>query len=173
MKNLNPAVFIDKDGTLVDNSKYPKIPTDDLLDNLIDGLKYIKERGYKLIIISNQPWIAKGEATFEEVDSVFKALVLKLRQEGVEIDDYFFCPHQSSDECQCKKPKHKLIFDAAVKHQISIQNSFMIGDMDADIGLGKNAGLKTILVKTGRGSDFLNAGADFVIENINQVREII
>jgi len=167
--------FIDKDGTLVDNSGYPdKIPRDELLrKEVVEGLRYMGEKGYKIIIISNQPWIAKNIIKLEEVEEIFKSLIKKLKERGIEIDDYFYCPHQSSDKCECKKPKPKMIFDAENKHKIDLNNSFIVGDMDIDIEFGKRAGIKTILVKTGRGKDFLDSNPDYVIENINEIFKII
>jgi len=170
------AIFIDKDGTIVDNARYPAvIPTDMIMeDEVIDGLLYLQRKGFKLILISNQPWIAQGKLTQEEVAGVFERMIRKLNAFGVRIDDYYFCPHQSSDSCSCKKPKPKLIYDAARKHAIDLRKSYIIGDMSSDIEAGKHAGIKTILVKTGCGKDFLDsAGPDFIIENINQVSEVI
>ena len=79
---MKRAVFLDKDGTLVDNSGYPKIiPGHDLLEyNVVEGLRYLKEKGYKLIIVSNQPWIAKKIMTEEEVENVFRKLNEKLEE---------------------------------------------------------------------------------------------
>ena len=107
----NKAAFLDKDGTLVDNSRYPLvIPTDGLLVNeVVDGLLYLQERGYKLFIISNQSWISKGQLTQEQVEKVFQSLITKLQNHGVIISDYYYCPHRKVHNCECKKPKTKLV----------------------------------------------------------------
>jgi histidinol-phosphate phosphatase family protein len=173
---MNSAIFIDKDGTLVDCKGYPEIiPVDKILENdVLEGLKYLQEKGYKLIIISNQPWIAKGRIAKEGIEEVFKSLVKKFHAKGIEITDYFYCPHQTSDNCECKKPKPKMIFDAAKKHDIDLQKSFFVGDMDKDVNAGKNAGIKTILVKTGKGKYFLDkVQPDFIIENLNAITTIL
>ncbi len=173
---MNKAFFVDKDGTLVDNSGYPEIiPSDGLLENdVVEGLKYLQKKEYKIILISNQPWIAKGRMSIEEVEQVFQSLILKLSSFGVKIEDYYYCPHQTSDNCNCKKPKPQLIKDAANKHNINLNNSFMIGDMEDDILTGKNAGIKTILVLTGNGRKYKeNNNADYTIKNINEVINII
>lgn len=171
---MRGAFFIDKDGTLVDNSGYPDIiPSDTILEQVVDGLKYIKNKGYKIIIVSNQPWIAKKRLTIEQVEQTFKSLINKLNEMGVSVDDYFYCPHQTSDNCECKKPKPKLVLEAAEKHNIDLNDSFFIGDMDADILLGKNLGIKTVLVLTGMGRNFQNVGADYVLNNINEIQKII
>lgn len=173
---MNKAVFIDKDGVIVDNSGYPEIiPTNILLkDNILEGLRYIKEKGFKLIIISNQPWISKGRMKKEEVENVFINIIKDLKDNNIEIDDYFYCPHKKEDNCECKKPKPKMIFDAAIKHNIDLNSSYMIGDMADDILAGKNANIKTILVLTGRGKDFVGKlNEDYVIKNINEIYKII
>lgn len=172
---MSGAFFIDKDGTLVDNSSYPPIiPCDEIMEEeVLEGLRYVKSKGYKIIIISNQPWVAKGKMAMEEVENIFRSLLEKLMKNGVEIDDYFYCPHQSSDNCDCKKPKPKLLIDAAKKHNIDLSQSFMVGDMDADVLLGKNAGIKSVLVKTGHGKEYLDIGADYVLDNVNALRELV
>lgn len=172
---MNKALFLDKDGTLVDNSGYPEIiPKDILLKNdILEGLKYAQEKEYKLIIISNQPWISEKKLTKKETEEIFLSVINQLNNFGIKIHDYFYCPHQTSDNCDCKKPKPKMIFEAAKKHNINLEKSFMIGDMDTDINTAKNSKIKSILVKTGRGKDFLNQEANFIITNLNQIKEII
>lgn len=173
---MSKAIFIDKDGTVVDNSLYPTvIPSDQIMeDEVIEGLLYLQGKGFKLILVSNQPWISKGRLSKEQVKEVFESVVRKLGDFGVRINGYYYCPHQSSDSCECKKPKPKLIHDAAKEHTIDITKSYIIGDMASDIQAGKHAGLKTILVKTGRGKDFMDTtNPDFVIENINKISEVI
>jgi D-glycero-D-manno-heptose 1,7-bisphosphate phosphatase len=170
---MNKAIFLDKDGTIVENSCYPKMPTDNILEgDIIDGLKFLQEKNYKLFIVSNQPWISKGHATKEQVDKIFESVVKQLASKGIKIEDINYCPHQSSDNCECKKGKPKIILDLAKKYNINLSHSFFIGDMGQDIEAGKNAGTKTILVLTGRGKDFVNSNPDFIIKNINQIKEV-
>lgn len=171
---MEKAAFLDKDGTLVDNSQYPDvIPSDILLDNVFEGLKNLQNKGYKLIIISNQPWIAKGRITKEEVDRIFFNIIEKMKNEGISILDYFYCPHQSSDNCECKKPKSGMFIEASEKHNLDLSESIIIGDMDADILAGKNLGMKTFLVLTGKGKESIDSLPDYIIENLNSIKEII
>lgn len=170
------AIFLDKDGVLVDNSNYPKIiPSDKILEkDILDGLKYMEEKGYFLYIISNQPWIAKKLLSFERVESIFQSITNQLKQKNILIKNYVFCPHQSSDNCECKKPKPKMILDLSVKYDLDLNNSYTIGDMEQDILAGKSAGTKTILVLTGNGKEFQNnTEADYIIENLNEIKKII
>ncbi|MBU0457235.1 MAG: HAD-IIIA family hydrolase [Nanoarchaeota archaeon] len=173
---MNKAFFIDKDGTLVDNSKYPyEIPSDNLLtSDVIEGLFYLKEKGYKLLIISNQSWIAKGRMTYNQVTEIFEKLLKKLNILGIKIDGYYFCPHKSSDNCNCRKPKTGLVMQAVKEHSLNLQESFFVGDMEDDILTGKNSKIKTILVKTGCGKDYFSKiSPDYTIKNINEIRKIV
>lgn len=170
------AFFIDKDGTLVDNSQYPEvIPTNELLVNdVLDGLKHIKEKGYKIIIVSNQPWVGRGRMMSVEVEGVFANLIQQLAEHGIDIDDYFYCPHTSLDNCDCKKPKPGMILAAAEKHGINLKDSFIVGDMASDILLRESVPMKTVLVRTGRGRYFEDiVNSDYVIDNLNGIVDII
>lgn len=169
------AIFIDKDGVLVDNSGYPDIiPSDKLLENnILKGLKNIQEKGYKKIIVSNQPWISKGILSKQQVDAIFESVLKKLKEKEIIIEDYYYCPHHTADNCECKKPKPKMVLDAAKKHDIDINESFIVGDMDNEILLGKSIGLKTILVLTGNGKEFTHLNPDYIINDLNEINKII
>lgn len=174
---MHKAIFLDKDGTLVDNSGYPQeIPSDVLLeDEILDGLFFLQQRGFKLIIISNQSWIAKERLSKKEVEDIFKRVVQRLEFLGITIHGYYYCPHKTSDNCACRKPKIGLFLRAAQEHNIQIENSFMVGDMEDDILAGKNVGVKTVLVKTGCGKEFGVSAVvpDHIIENLNAIKEVI
>ena len=173
---MHKAIFLDKDGTLVSNHGYPqKIPTSQLLtEQVIAGLQHLQKQGYTLIIISNQPWIAKGIYSRTQVETIFDRLLAQLWFYGITIHDYFYCPHQSADNCSCKKPLPELIFKAARKHSIDLSQSYFFGDLVADVIAGKRAGVKTILVETGCGLQYSSEiKPDFVIKNINAIIEVI
>lgn len=169
------CVFVDKDGTLVYNLDYPSIPTDKLItDRVIDGLRAIKEKGYKIILVSNQSWIAKNLMSKSEVENIFISVKRQLDEQGVKIDDYIYCPHQISDGCNCKKPKPGMILEMARKHNINLSKSFMVGDMAEDILAGKSAGVRTVLVLTGnRKDEGKTANPDYIIDDLNKIEGII
>lgn len=173
---MEKAIFLDKDGTLVDNSQYPReIPKDELLEkDILSGLRYLQNKRYKLFILSNQPWIAKKKMSEREAIEIFESVVAKLGKKGIKIDDYLYCPHQTSDNCECKKPKPFLVFRAAEKYNLDLNQSYIIGDMDLDILTGKNSNMKSILVLTGRGKEFKDiVQADYVINNLNEISKIL
>ncbi len=172
---MNKICFLDKDGTLVDNSQYPEIiPSDKLLKNdVIKGLQLLQKQGYKLIIISNQSWISKGKHTIEKTKEIFESLISQLKEYNIIIEKYYYCPHTRSMQCECKKPNNILILEALKKYKGDPKKSLIIGDMDRDIIAGKRSGIKTVLVQTGCGKRFLECNPDHIIKNINAIGEVI
>ncbi len=148
---MEKAVFLDKDGTLVDNSRYPDvIPTDEIyVDKTVRGLRALRDAGYRLFIISSQPWVARGRMTAGEVEDVFKNVVKKYLAHGVRIDGYGFCPHARSEGCRCKKPDTLLLERIADQYTIDTSASYFVGDMADDIRTGRNFGLQPVMVATG------------------------
>jgi D-glycero-D-manno-heptose 1,7-bisphosphate phosphatase len=167
------AIFLDKDGTIVDNSMYPEIPKNDILvEDIINGLTHLQKKGYKLFLVSNQSWIAKGKLTPEEVETIFVGLKNKLSHYGINIEGHIYCPHRSEDLCHCRKPRPGMILELAKKHFIDLNKSYIIGDMDEDILAGKNAGIKTILTLSGKRTHH-ESKPDFIIKNLNEIEKIL
>lgn len=152
-KAENAALFLDRDGTLNFDPGYlgdPELLK--LYPGVGKGLAEIKNKfNIKLIVISNQAGITRGLLTKEQVDSVNNKLNELLAEFDVQIDDFFYCPfHPDFDppsKISCRKPSPEMILDAASKHNISLEKSFMIGDRKSDIECGINAGVKTILIR--------------------------
>lgn len=174
---MEKAVFLDKDGTLVENSAYERggIPTDDILrGDTLEGMRALTRAGYRLIIVSNQPWIVKGRMTEQQVVEVFESVVCQYQKLGVAIDGYYFCKHQTTDGCECKKPKTKLLEQAVDEHNIDLSRSYFVGDMDSDIIAGRNMGMTTCLVKTGLGTKYSSeVKPDFVADNVNAFAKMV
>ncbi len=152
---MKKAFFLDKDGVFVVQNKYKKhiISKDEIMPESIEGLKLIANSDYLCIPISNQGWIGTGRLTLEEVASIFESVKQKVSDLGGRIDDYYFCPHVTKNNCECRKPKPGMILQAAKKYNIDLSQSYMIGDSTTDILAGKNAGTKTALVLTGYGGE--------------------
>ena len=174
---MNKAIFLDKDGTLVDNSQYPEIiPTDTLLEHdILEGLLYLQQRNFKLIIVSNQSFITKGRLTEQQVHEIFKSVIMQLKKKGIDITAYYFCPHRSEDHCPCHKPATALVQKAAQAYHLDLPSCYFVGDMEEDILTGKNAGMKTVLVRTGKGGSYSlsNGIPDYTIPNLNHIREVL
>ncbi len=150
--NKNKVVFLDRDGVLNDDPGYVhKIEHFKLLPGVIEGLKLLKERGFKLIIITNQSGIGRGYYTEEDFHKFNSHLVKELFANGIKIEETFFCPHHPDEKCDCRKPSTRFIDESASKYDIDLKKSWVIGDHPHDIKMGKLAGCKTIYMLSGHG----------------------
>ena len=175
---MKRALFLDRDGTLNIDPGYisdPKLVT--LFPDVPTALKKAKDAGFLLIVVSNQSGIARGLIEAENLPKIHERFNEILWKEAkVKIDAFQICPHHPDDACECRKPKTKLLLDAAKQFQIDLKNSFMIGDSRVDIEAGKAAGCKTILVRTGRGSEeeeVIAQTAAHVVDNLPEAVNLI
>ena len=158
------AVFIDRDGTIIEEVNYLSNFNELKIFNFtFDAIKILKNLNFKIIIITNQSGIARGYFTQEFVENVNNYLCKTLG-----IDDFFYCPHLPDDNCICRKPKIGLIKNVLKKYpEINLKKSFFIGDKEVDIETGINSGTNTILVQTGYGKkEANNSKADFIVKNV-------
>ena len=109
-----------------------------------DALDSLKARGYKLLVVTNQPDIARGITQSKTVEEINRRIATLLP-----LDDIFVCSHADEDHCHCRKPKPGLLQDAAQRHNIDLATSFMVGDRWRDVEAGQNAGCRTILIDDG------------------------
>lgn len=162
LKNKQRAVFLDRDGTI---NKYVGFLRDinqfELIDGVAKAIKKINEAGYLAIVVTNQPVIARGEVSYTELDDIHKKMETLLGLEGAYVDGIYFCPHHPHKGypgeiedlkivCDCRKPKPGMLLKAAERFNISLEESYMIGDGENDIYAGRNAGCKTVLVTTSK-----------------------
>ena len=170
------AVFLDRDGVLnraiVRNGKPypPSAPSEmELVPDAPESLRDLKEAGFLLIVVTNQPDIARGTQKPAAVEAIHHAL-----RQALPLDVFFVCPHHDSDQCDCRKPLPGLLLRAAGTHGIDLSHSFMIGDRWRDVEAGASAGCTTILIDYGyrekRPSiepsatvDSLRAAADWIL----------
>jgi D,D-heptose 1,7-bisphosphate phosphatase len=158
LKNKQKAIFLDRDGTI---NKYVGFLRDiddfELLPGVAEAIRKINSSGYLAIVVTNQPVIARGEVTFEQLDEIHNKMETLLGQEGAYLDDIYFCPHHPDKgfvgevpelkiDCDCRKPKPGMLLKAAEDFNIDLSLSWMIGDGNHDIGAGKNAGCHTALI---------------------------
>jgi D,D-heptose 1,7-bisphosphate phosphatase len=182
---LNKAVFLDRDGTLNFDPGYLSNPKDlKLFSDTGVVLAALKNNyQFKLIVISNQSGIARNLITDEQVISVNAELNKKLLEFNVQIDAFYYCPFHpdfsSEEDCICRKPSPKMIFDSAKDFNIDLSKSYFIGDSVSDIQAGFEAQLKTVLVKTGYGAESIsilqkeNILPSFVAENLTEAYKFI
>jgi D-glycero-D-manno-heptose 1,7-bisphosphate phosphatase len=158
----NRAVFLDRDGTLNEDPGYLGEPADvRLLPFVGEVLSRLKnEFNFFLIVISNQSGIARGLITAEQVEKVNAKINILLEPYNVSIDKFYYCPHHpefsNPEQSHCRKPSTEMVDEAVKEFEIEVSKSFFVGDSVADIECGRNAGIKTILVKTGNGRESLS-----------------
>lgn len=153
-----PAVFIDKDGTLIDNVPYNTDPA--LLQfkpAAIESLRALAAEGFALLVVTNQSGLARGYFTRTQFARLQAALEKQLRDAGVELLDFLVCPHapapDGSPSCLCRKPAPGLLLRAARRHGIDLSRSWMVGDTLDDIEAGHRAGCRTVLLGDAAASD--------------------
>jgi D-glycero-D-manno-heptose 1,7-bisphosphate phosphatase len=143
-----PAVFLDRDGVINrafvrGGTPCPPSSLQDLeiLPSVPDALSALKEHGYCLVVVTNQPDVARGTTSRELVDSIHERLSREL-----DLDAILTCFHDSGDECECRKPKPGLLYRAAEEFSIDLPSSFMIGDRWRDMEAGRRAGCRTFFI---------------------------
>lgn len=182
MKNKK-AVFLDRDGTIVINEPYLRSPDQlKLLPHAADGIRLFQKKGYLVFIITNQSGIARGLFDEECLLLIHDKLLNMLQEEGITINGIYYCPHHTEGvveqyrvACDCRKPKPKMILDAANKYHIDLAQSLMIGDSATDMQAGKNAGCICVLVKNPRCCNVpseLSKNADYIVDNLREAAGI-
>ena len=161
LKNKQKAVFLDRDGTINEHKGFLKsVDEFELIQGAAEGIRLLNQSPYLVIVATNQPVIARGECTFEELDNIHKKMETDLGRKGAFLNDIFFCPHHPHKgylgeipelkiDCDCRKPKIGMLQRAADKYNIDLTQSWYVGDTTMDIQTGINAGMRTVLVKTG------------------------
>ncbi len=156
--NKQKAIFLDRDGTINEYVGFLRdINEFRLLPGVIEAIRAINESGYLAIVVTNQPVIARGEVTKEQLIEIHRKMETLLGNEGVYIDGLFYCPHHPDKgfegevpelkiDCNCRKPKPGMLINAAEIFNIDLQKSWMVGDGENDIKAGKAAGCKTALI---------------------------
>ena len=148
------AVFLDRDGTLIEEAEYLSREQDvRFVPRVAEALKKLKAAGFLLFIVTNQSGIGRGYFTVSDMQRVHRFLLGVLAKDGATVDAIYYCPHHPDDNCDCRKPSPKFLQDAAKQFRISLPNSFMIGDKMIDVETGHRAGARGILVRTGYGKE--------------------
>lgn len=162
-----PAVFLDRDGTLMEEVNYCKDPNlVAVFDGVGESLIALKAAGFLTILVTNQSGIAKGIISADEYACVHGRL-LDLLPENC-LDDSFMCPDSSETPSHRRKPAPGMLMEAAERWNIDLRRSWIIGDKDIDIACGLSAGVPGILVRTGHGRHAVGTGARHVAENFRE-----
>lgn len=188
--NDKKAVFLDRDGVINENS--PKIDSPEkliMLPGVEEAIKKLNDAGYLTIIVTNQPEIAKGFYTVNNLNMVNEHLGNLISEKGAHLDAIYFCPHHPESgfpgeipelkmKCACRKPEPGMLLKAIKDHGINPKKSWMVGDSKSDIIAGQSAGVKTILVNSGNGSGSaqeaeLICKPDFEAKDLREAVELI
>ena len=168
------AVFIDRDGTMAKDVHHCRRPEDfELLPDTAKAIKLLNQHGFKVIVITNQSGIARGYFTEETLAKIHNKMENELAKEGAWVDAIYYCPHHPDDNCDCRKPKPKLALQAAKDHDIKLEASFVVGDLQMDVNLGKAIGCKTILIGTAPPMNGEAAKPNIVVPNLLKAAQII
>ncbi len=161
LANKQKAIFLDRDGTINEHKSFLVHKEDlALIPGVAEAIKLINASEYLCIVITNQPIIARGESTVENLNNIHRHLETLLGNEGAYLDGLYYCPHHPDKgfegevpelkiACSCRKPQTGLLTQAAADFNLDIAQSFVIGDSTCDIQMAHNVGIPGILVQTG------------------------
>ena len=173
-KSLCRAVFLDRDGvlnraTVRGDTPHPpdRLSDVEILPGVAEALEKLRRKGYRLIVVTNQPDVARGSQTKEAVEEINQFLTRKLR-----LDAVYTCYHDNSDDCACRKPKPGMLMRAADDHRIDLSASFMVGDRWGDVKAGAAAGCVTLLVKMPY-SQCHRCSPDHVVADLREAADVI
>lgn len=151
-KSRKPAVFLDRDGTILNERGYLSDPKKMFFyPGVYRALANLRKAGFKLVVITNQSGVGRGYFTLATLKKINQKFSRLLSARGAKIDGIYYCPHRPDAGCACRKPRPKLVKQAARELNLDIRRSFVVGDQLRDIQLAKNTGAKGILVLTGGG----------------------
>lgn len=182
LSNPQRAIFLDRDGTI---NREVGIINDierfELLPGVCDAIRRINRSGYLAIVITNQSVIARGDLSYEGLEEIHHKMETLLGEEGAYLDGLYYCPHHPHSgyegerkelkiDCECRKPKPGMLYAAAERFHIALENSWMIGDGERDIIAGKAAGCKTVLL--GRQNFGQDISADTLLGAVREILRI-
>ncbi len=168
------AVFLDRDGVInrpVIRAGKPHPPASadefELLPGVSRAIERLRAAGFRLVVVTNQPDIARGVQTRDGVDAIHRRL-----RELLSVDDIRVCPHDDVDGCECRKPKPGMLIDAAREAGIRLEESFMVGDRWRDVEAGRRAGCRTVFVDNGY-DERRPVNADFTVRSLAEAADVM
>jgi D-glycero-D-manno-heptose 1,7-bisphosphate phosphatase len=157
---MKRAVFLDRDGTINVEKEYLYQAKDfEFISGAQEAVRLLNQAGFMVVVVTNQSGVARGYYAEDDVENLHRHIASELEQSGAKVDAWLYCPHHPTGRgsyalpCNCRKPLPGMLLEAAVRYDIDLENSTMIGDKQADIDAGKAAGCSTILVRTGYGAN--------------------
>lgn len=171
---MDKVVFLDRDGVInrdIEGGYVTSWAKFEFLPNVFEALRRLKEYGFRVVIISNQAGVGRGLYTEESLAQITLKMVERVKKEGGNIDDVFYCIHRPDEGCFCRKPNPGLIKQASLGRNYDLARAFMVGDSEKDIAAAKAAGVNSILVLSGKAqvesdADFFGIKPDFIAEDL-------
>ncbi|NQT22639.1 MAG: D-glycero-beta-D-manno-heptose 1,7-bisphosphate 7-phosphatase [Candidatus Omnitrophica bacterium] len=181
---MKKVIFLDRDGVINKDpggwTEHSYVTTLDqliFLQGSIEAVKKLYDAGYDIVVISNQAGISKGHYTVERLEEINSKMINALEKAGARLKKTYYCVHQTNDNCDCRKPKTGLFDKAKRELGIEIAGNFFVGDGKMDVEAGKKAGLRTILVLSGKSSmkDVMawQIKPDFVFKDLKEAVQFI
>jgi D-glycero-D-manno-heptose 1,7-bisphosphate phosphatase len=181
-EKMRQAVFLDRDGVIIENrpdhvKNWAEV---DFLEGAMSALRRLSQTPWAVVVVSNQGAVGRGlldETTMRELQ---QRIVAEVTQHGGRIDASYLCPHHPDDGCDCRKPSPGMLRQAAREHQLDLRHSWLVGDAVTDLQAAQAAGVRGIMVRTGRGTqqesllppdanwlvvDNLEAAVEYILEN--------
>ena len=172
---LRPAVFLDRDGTLIEDRGHLRSPSEVIFfPNTIDALGKLQDE-FLLFIVTHQPGVAEGVISTHDVERVNSHVVSQLAEMGTQVLETYVCPHKRSDGCACIKPKPYFLHQAAEDYRLDLRRSFVVGDHPHDVELAASVGARGVYVCTGHGLKHLDEvlQSEPIVGDIDQAAEWI
>jgi D-glycero-D-manno-heptose 1,7-bisphosphate phosphatase len=146
-------VILDRDGTINhDSDSFIKSPGEwRPIEGSVEAIARLTQAGYRTVVATNQSGIARGLFDTATLIAIHEALARAVAQAGGRIDAFFFCPHAADSACECRKPKPGMLLEVARRFNVSLANTYMVGDAHRDVAAAAAAGARPVLVLTGRG----------------------
>jgi len=167
---LRPAVFLDRDGCIIEDADYlTEVEQLQILPGVPDALRRLHAAGYLLLVVTNQSAIARGWLTEEKLHVIHDALDEQLAVDDARVDAYYYCPHLTGigPPCNCRKPAPGMLEQASAEWHVDTARSWMIGDSERDVEAGATVGCRTILIGDGP------TVAEATVESLREAADII
>jgi D,D-heptose 1,7-bisphosphate phosphatase len=175
-----PAIFLDRDGTINEEASYITRPEQlKLLPGAAEGVRKMRAAGYRIVVVTNQPVIARGDCTTEQLLRIHDHMEMELSREGAFLDGIYYCPHHPDKgfageraelkmECDCRKPGDGMLRRAARELNLDLTQSWLIGDRTGDIQAAHTCGIRSILLRTGMGGsdEHYDAAPDYTFDDL-------
>ena len=170
---VRPFVFLDRDGTLIEERHYLSDPAQvTLCPGAATGLRHLQQAGYRLVVISNQSGIARGYFTDAQLHAVNARMAELLRENNVTLDGIYWCPHSPHEGCNCRKPRPGMVHQTLCDLGGTLTGAVVVGDKECDIQLARNLGIPPMLVRTGYGratEATFSIAPEFVADDLSAV----